>query len=164
MLQKIKWNCKKNIDLQYRFTIAFENEGYPNYCTEKIMDAFISRTIPIYWGDKNIEKIINKRAFVNCNVGINQITKIIEKVKKIEENQNTWLEMVNEPIFLEENYIEKKKKKFEDFLYNIIEKEEKKVPKSLAVKRIKQIIKLGSKGISIKHKLHKLKCEIKHYK
>ena len=92
------------------------------------------------------------------------ITKVIKKVKRIEENENIWLEMVNEPIFLEENYIEKKKKKFEEFLCNIVEKKEKRVPKSLAVKRIKGIIKLGSKGISIKHKLHKSKCEIKHHK
>ena len=25
------------------------------YCTEKIMDAFKTKTIPIYYGDKNIE-------------------------------------------------------------------------------------------------------------
>ena len=165
-LNNMGFVTKNKMELQkkYRFTIAFENEGYPNYCTEKIMDAFISRTIPIYWGDNNIEQTINKKAFVNCNVEINQTTKVIEKVKRIEENENIWLEMVNEPIFLEENYIKKKKKKFEEFLCNIVEKKEKRVPKSLAVKRIKGIIKLGSKGISIKHKLHKSKCEIKHHK
>ena len=27
---------KMELQKKYRFTIAFENEGYPNYCTEKI--------------------------------------------------------------------------------------------------------------------------------
>ena len=39
---------KTEIQKQCKFTIAFENEKYPGYSTEKIIDAFIAGRIPIY--------------------------------------------------------------------------------------------------------------------
>lgn len=38
----------------YKFSIVIENNRDKNYFTEKIIDAFICRTIPIYWGAPNI--------------------------------------------------------------------------------------------------------------
>ena len=38
----------------YRFVLAVENTQVYYYITEKIMIAFLSGAIPIYWGDKNI--------------------------------------------------------------------------------------------------------------
>ena len=43
---------KLKIISNHKFNIAFENSSYPGYVTEKITDAFIANTIPIYWGDK----------------------------------------------------------------------------------------------------------------
>ena len=40
----------------YRFSIVMENSIQEDYFTEKIIDCFLSGTIPIYWGTKNIEK------------------------------------------------------------------------------------------------------------
>lgn len=40
----------------YRFSIVMENSIQDDYFTEKIIDCFLSGTIPIYWGSKNIEK------------------------------------------------------------------------------------------------------------
>jgi len=34
-----------------RFTIAFENESHPGYTTEKVAEAMLVNSIPIYWGD-----------------------------------------------------------------------------------------------------------------
>ena len=160
-LNNMGFVTKNKMDMQkyYRFTIAFENEKYEDYCTEKIMDAFISRTIPIYWGDCNIDKIINPKAFINCNKGFNNILEIIYKIKKIEENKNLWLEMVNEPIFLKENFVEKKKNELKKFLCNIINSKEKKNPNSLEAKRVRKIVKMGCKFTYLKHKLHKIKVE-----
>ncbi len=45
-------NDKIKIFSNHNFNIAFENSSYPGYVTEKITDAFIANTIPIYWGDK----------------------------------------------------------------------------------------------------------------
>lgn len=38
----------------YKFSIAIENGIYDNYFTEKILDCFLTGTIPIYRGPKNI--------------------------------------------------------------------------------------------------------------
>ena len=49
------WGDSKVQALQdYRFTIAFENEEHPGYCTEKIMHAWQADSVPIYWGDPTI--------------------------------------------------------------------------------------------------------------
>ena len=38
--------------------ICFENTSKPNYFTEKLVNAYYSGSIPIYWGDPNISKYI----------------------------------------------------------------------------------------------------------
>lgn len=38
----------------YKFSIAFENSSTNGYVTEKIIQAFSAKTIPIYWGDKTL--------------------------------------------------------------------------------------------------------------
>jgi len=43
----------------YMFTICMENERTPGYFTEKLIDCFNTGTIPIYWGDPEIEKVFN---------------------------------------------------------------------------------------------------------
>ena len=128
------------------------------YCTEKIMDAFKTKTIPIYYGDKNIESEFNKDAFINCN-NKKDIDKVIRKIKEIDNNDELYLKMINEKIFLKENHIENTKKELENFLINIIETKKKQVPNSLEVKRNITIIKNGSKLLNLKHKLHRLKVE-----
>lgn len=43
----------------YKFSIAIENGNYDNYFTEKILDCFLTGTIPIYNGCKNISEFFN---------------------------------------------------------------------------------------------------------
>lgn len=42
-----------------QFGVAIENTSHNNYFTEKIIDCFLLRTIPIYWGCSNIDKFFN---------------------------------------------------------------------------------------------------------
>ena len=39
------------------FHIAVENVNQPNWYTEKIADAFATKTVPIYWGCPNISEL-----------------------------------------------------------------------------------------------------------
>lgn len=151
---------KNKLALQknYKFTIAFENEDYPEYCTEKIMDAFLTRTIPIYWGDRKVEKDFNPKAFIHCK-NKKDVELVIDEVKKLDENEELWLEMANQPIFHEKNLAKNKVNQFEAFLISIIENKEKKIPKSWDAKNIYYITKTGSKMVNLKHKLHRLKVE-----
>jgi hypothetical protein len=44
----------------YKFHIAIENYSTPHYFTEKILNCFLCKTVPIYYGCTNILKYVNK--------------------------------------------------------------------------------------------------------
>lgn len=57
-----KWEVYKN----YKFAICYENMGdQRGYITEKIFDAFIGGTVPIYLGATNISDVIPKECFID---------------------------------------------------------------------------------------------------
>lgn len=49
------------------FHITIENSRYENYFTEKIIDCFMSYTIPIYWGCPNIGDYFDKNGIIEFN-------------------------------------------------------------------------------------------------
>ena len=49
---------------QYKFSIAMENSEGDGYISEKIVDAFLSGTIPIYYGDYMVDEYINPKAYI----------------------------------------------------------------------------------------------------
>ena len=61
-----RWNTKRQFLSAYKFTIAFENDIYPGYQTEKLYDAMIANSIPIYCGDPFISDIFNTKSFINA--------------------------------------------------------------------------------------------------
>ena len=60
------WERKRQFLKPYKFTIAFENYSYPGYQTEKLYDAMLTNSIPIYCGDPYIGKIFNTESFINA--------------------------------------------------------------------------------------------------
>jgi hypothetical protein len=63
------------------FSICVENSSNYGYHTEKIIDAFLSKTVPIYWGCKNIYEFYDKDGIIVCN----DENEIIEAVNKLTE-------------------------------------------------------------------------------
>jgi hypothetical protein len=51
----------------FRFTIAFEHTSTPGYTSEKIVDALLTRSIPIYWGNPRIELDVHPECFINVS-------------------------------------------------------------------------------------------------
>jgi FkbM family methyltransferase len=50
------------------FSICIENSSNRNYHTEKVIDAFLSKTIPVYWGCPNLEELgYDPNGFIYCN-------------------------------------------------------------------------------------------------
>lgn len=127
---------KLDFQKKYKFSIAFENTSTPGYTTEKIIDSYAAQTVPIYWGDPNISKTFNPNSFINCNdFGLNgydkesnriAIKKIINLVKKIDNDDVLYIKMLQEPAFLDPLYVEKEKQKFSSFLINIFSQEKEK--------------------------------------
>jgi hypothetical protein len=60
-----RWEQKRNFLAEYKFTIAFENDVYPGYQTEKLYDPMQAMSIPIYCGDPFIGEIFDTSAFFN---------------------------------------------------------------------------------------------------
>lgn len=56
---------KSEVFSKYKFTIAYENCITPGYISEKILEAMLYGTIPIYLGDPEIEKRIPKSCFID---------------------------------------------------------------------------------------------------
>ena len=50
----------------YRFSVAIENSRSPGYFTEKILDCFLTRTVPVYWGDPAIAEAFDVRGIIRC--------------------------------------------------------------------------------------------------
>ena len=51
----------------YKFSIAMENSEGDGYISEKIIESFISGTIPIYYGDYMIDEFINPKSYIFKN-------------------------------------------------------------------------------------------------
>lgn len=105
---------------RYKFSIAFENSSLPGYTTEKIVHAFFSGTIPIYWGDPLIHLDFNPNAFINCH-DYKNFEEVVKKVVELDENDELYLQMINEPIFIEKEPDYMQENYLLDFYNSIIE-------------------------------------------
>ncbi len=90
-----KYEFQKN----YKFSFAFENVAARGYCTEKILQSFAAGTIPIYYGDETVVQDFNPKAFINCH-DYNSIDDVIEKIKQLDNDDEAYLQMLNEPVFV----------------------------------------------------------------
>ena len=88
---------KVEFSRDYRFALCPENESHPGYCTEKILHAFASGCVPIYWGDPTVTEDFNEKAFINGNG--KSIDEVIAEVMEVENNPEKWIEMASQPVF-----------------------------------------------------------------
>ena len=56
--------CKYDGLRDYRYSLCIENGRERNYYTEKIVDAWMSWTVPLYWGCPNLDDYYPREAFV----------------------------------------------------------------------------------------------------
>ncbi len=105
----------------HKFTIAFENSECPGYTTEKIVDAFSARTIPIYWGNPRIVEDFNPDSFINTYDFEDQRS-LVEEVARIDKDDARYLQIINQPVLADANH---QNKFFQDrlnnFLHNIVD-------------------------------------------
>lgn len=95
------WDGKQLIEAysKYRFVFAMENIVKKGYVTEKIINAYKSGAIPIYWGDSEmVKKYFNPKSFV-C---VNDFPSLVDCSKYILELDNDPIrlkQMMAEPVF-----------------------------------------------------------------
>lgn len=122
-----------NIKSAYKFSIAIENASCKGYSTEKILTSLQAHTIPIYWGDPDLTKLINPNCFINCH-DYKSFDEVIEVIKEIDNDDNKWCEMISQPWFTEKNldYKKERNQKYYDFWRNIFT-QEKNIAKRVAI-------------------------------
>jgi hypothetical protein len=91
---------KKSFLSSYRFNICFENSSSPGYSTEKIIQAFSAKTIPIYWGDPSIATFFNREAFIDLREFKN-FDDAIEYILRVDSSPDLWLKYVNSNPFVD---------------------------------------------------------------
>ena len=90
---------KKNILKNYAFNLCPENSLYPGYYTEKVPEAFLSKSLPITWADSNIKFDFNNKSLINLlDYSKNNFSEIIELL-----NDDIFLQrFTKEPLLLTE--------------------------------------------------------------
>ena len=114
---------KVKFQSNYKFSIAFENNAYrpqhPGYTTEKIMEPMTVNSIPIYWGNPEIDKEFNTKSFINV-YDYDSIDDVIDYIIELDKDDNKYLELLNQPWFNEYNIPEANKiENIKSFLYKI---------------------------------------------
>jgi len=51
----------------YRYSVVIENVQEKNYFSEKLVDAVLCSTVPIYWGCPNLERFIDPSGIIQCH-------------------------------------------------------------------------------------------------
>ncbi|PAF45293.1 glycosyltransferase family 10 [Helicobacter sp. 11S02629-2] len=77
----------------YKFSLAIENSSHKGYVTEKIMDAFLAGSVPIYWGASDVNLDFNKESFINLNDFAN-LESALEYIKKLDSDDALYLKML----------------------------------------------------------------------
>ena len=119
-MQGLNYSDKLDFQKKCKFTIAVESTSISGFHTEKLIHAFISNTVPIYYGDPNIGSIFNTKAFVNIH-DFASFEDALVKIKEIDENDELYMDMLRQNPLINEDYPVEKYNGLADFLKNIIE-------------------------------------------
>jgi hypothetical protein len=84
------------------FGVAIENTQHNGYFTEKILDCFLQKTIPIYWGCSDISEMFNEKGIITFT----SVDDLIRKVNKLDETYyKDRLDVINENYNLALQYV-----------------------------------------------------------
>lgn len=79
----------------YRYSIAIENSKHDYWFTEKLLDCFLSGTVPIYWGCPSLGRFFNMRGVIV----IDSVDSMIKVISSLNESDYT-----SRKVAIEENF------------------------------------------------------------
>lgn len=122
-----KWNNnvggpvadKLVFDRSHKFSIVCENTAHSGYTTEKLVQAFAAGCIPIYWGDPNVTKVFNPKAFIRVQ-DFSSLQEALAFVMKVDADDQLWESMMREPVLTNSCYSKvHQEEQLKHFLSNI---------------------------------------------
>ena len=87
---KLQW--MKN----YKFHIAYENAAIPGYTTEKLHQALLARTLPIYWGNPLVHRDFNVKSFIYANAFASEEA-LVEAIIEADRDEAKYLAYLAQP-------------------------------------------------------------------
>jgi hypothetical protein len=87
---------KISLGNNYKFIICFENDLFPGYVTEKPLEGWLSRAVPIYWGN-DVQGILNSAAIIDCS-GYNSLAEVAELVASLETKTEILEQIIKQPL------------------------------------------------------------------
>ncbi len=111
---------------QCKFVIAYENQSYDGYITEKPFQAYFAGAIPIYYGHQTAVADINKNAIIYAGDFGNE-DDLVEYIKKVDNDDELYCKIWNQNIITNpERNFETVKAKLQDKVYEVIDEKLKK--------------------------------------
>jgi hypothetical protein len=106
----------------FKFALVFENNADDGYMTEKILNAFLADTIPVYFGYSGIRNVFNPDRFIFCEFPVdslrrqnpegtegkvewlkqaagNELQKCIEQINSVNADPFLLKHMLMQPVF-----------------------------------------------------------------
>ena len=90
----------------YKFSLAMENSNGDGYNSEKLIQSFLSGTIPIYYGNYLIDEYFNPKAYILIK-GEKDIRAKIEYIKSIDKDDEKYRSILRENVIVDNNFIKR---------------------------------------------------------
>jgi hypothetical protein len=94
----------------YYFSIAIENSQVDNYFTEKLIDCFVTGTVPIYWGSPSLDEFFDTNGIITFNT-LEELDNILENLT--EDDYNSRLDSIKHNFEKAKEFVSP-----EDWIYN----------------------------------------------
>lgn len=117
-----EWLNLKDFASNYKFMLAAENRKVMGYCSEKLYNALRCKTVPIYWGNPEVNNLFNSESFINVD-NYDSYEELVEYIKYLDNNDDAYKETLNaepfpcqvneHPVYNKEQIEEKTEKIFE---------------------------------------------------
>lgn len=91
--------AKERFLSRYRFSFAFENMSAPGYTTEKLVEARLAGTIPIYWGNPFVHRDFNPRSFISFYDHGCSLQGLRDRVLQVHRDAGLYRATLEEPFF-----------------------------------------------------------------
>ena len=82
---------------QCKFVIAYENQSYDGYITEKVFQAYFGGAIPLYYSDPSAVKDVNKKAIIYAQDFASE-DDMVDYIKKVDQDDKLYCDIWNEKI------------------------------------------------------------------
>lgn len=85
---------------KFKFMVCFENGSSPEYLTEKLHQAWMGGTVPLYWGARRALEWLNPKAFLYLPEEATEadMDALIDRIKELDEDDQKYASVFSEPL------------------------------------------------------------------